>query len=90
LVSIKLNHLTQLITRENFIILTCQESIKSYIHFVYTSHGQKWQVEGGPNFKVIRKRSNFGYFIISVPKIPTTCRPFLTLLIICMVLSLYF
>jgi len=31
LVSTKLNHLTRLITRENFIILTRRESIKLYI-----------------------------------------------------------
>jgi len=30
LVSIKLNHLTQLIAQENFTILTHRESIKSY------------------------------------------------------------
>jgi hypothetical protein len=34
LVSTKLNHLTQLITRENFIILTRRESIKSYTPFL--------------------------------------------------------
>jgi hypothetical protein len=34
LVSTKLNHLTWLITRENFIILTHRESIKSYTNIV--------------------------------------------------------
>jgi hypothetical protein len=34
LVSTKLNHLTRLIARENFIILTRQESINSYINIL--------------------------------------------------------
>jgi len=44
LVSTKLNHLTQLIALENFIILTCRESIKLYIakpgHLKYWHHIQ--------------------------------------------------
>jgi hypothetical protein len=44
LVSKKLNHLTRLIARENFIILTLRESIKSYIRIFY-SLVPKFEVE---------------------------------------------
>jgi hypothetical protein len=74
LVSTKLNHLTRFITRENFIILTRRESIKSYILLLLLIAQNMLDCNIFISFPFLKERFSEYQLLLCISEAKTACQ----------------